>query len=201
MNTAKLNFVSAVAVLAIAGAALYGWAAQLDILTRLVPASEKMKANTAIGLGLLGFRLLILTGCLVERRGPLTVASRLAAGAAALIGAWTLLEYILGMDLGIDQLFVRDVNDVTHPGRTALPTAIAFTVMGAALSLPREWRGPRLTTGVTWLLFAAAVCGIVDYAFTASAHTEMALPTGIALLLAGINVATLPKPESAPANA
>jgi type IV secretory pathway VirB2 component (pilin) len=39
MNTAKLNFASTVAVIAIAAIGLYGWAAHLDILTRFVPAS------------------------------------------------------------------------------------------------------------------------------------------------------------------
>jgi PAS domain S-box-containing protein len=56
---------------------------------------------------------------------------------AALIGLATLLEYLVGINLGIDQLLFRDApgSQIPHPGRMSLPAAANFVLLGCALLL------------------------------------------------------------------
>jgi two-component system CheB/CheR fusion protein len=105
-----------------------GWMLDIEPLKRVLPGLVAMKFNTAIGFVLAG------TGLWCRNRPPL----RLALGAlVALLGALSLGEYLVGVDLEIDQLFVRDVVGPSEaafpPGRMAPSTALCFLLIGGAL--------------------------------------------------------------------
>src|ERR1700722_18213635 len=111
-----------------------GWVLAVSFLKGPFPGLVQMKANTAIGLLALGIALLFTT----SRPSPTRRrAARLLASLAIVIGALTLGEYLLGRNLGLDQLIFRDVSAVptVHPGRPALQTAISFILLGSALLL------------------------------------------------------------------
>ena len=107
---------------------LVGWYTHNAALIQVNPAFVPMQYNTALGFALSGLGLLAL----------LFGASRwqqLAAVLVSLVGMLTLVEYIFGVDLGIDQLFMEHYIGVktSHPGRMAPNTALCFSLTGLTL--------------------------------------------------------------------
>src|SRR5688572_20674093 len=122
-------------LLCFAGAALgvlglVGWTTGVTALTTFIPGRPTMMPNTALALALIG-----VAGGLQDRATPMR---RTLCGLAALIvlaiGAGTLAEYALGLDLRIDQLLLRtDVGP--HAGRPSPPTALALVLLAGAVLL------------------------------------------------------------------
>lgn len=110
---------------------LAGWVMDLPFLKGPVAGLVQMKVNAAVGLFAMGASLFFLT--LRPSTGRRRVAG-LAGGTSVLIGVLTLVEYLLGHNLGIDELFFTDRQAVAtvHPGRPAPQTAIAFLCLGTA---------------------------------------------------------------------
>ncbi|HEV2724335.1 MAG TPA: hypothetical protein VGV10_06850, partial [Thermoleophilaceae bacterium] len=156
---------AALAVMVTGLLVLGGWVLDLPSLKGPVAGLVQMKANAAIGLFAMGFSLLLLT--LRPSRGRRVVAA-LAGGAAVLIGALTLAEYLLGHNLGIDELFFMDEHgDATvHPGRPAPQTAIEFLCLGTALVvLSGRKASRRVVDSLTGLAFMIALFAILGYAY------------------------------------
>ena len=158
-------------------------------LTSLVPGWISMKANTAIGLLLSGAGLALA----VADGNPRARTARLVLGGVVLaLGAATVLEHVAGMDLGIDQLFVRGgvaVSSVgARPGRPSLISGVNFALVGAALMWLDTGRGWRIRPAETLALAMAllAFVAIEGYVFgkgslsyvpafsTVALHTAMA---------------------------
>jgi len=100
----------------------------------VMSSNVPMNANAAVGLAMASLALWLLavpaTAVLRQR-----VALGCALAVAAL-GAATLTEYLLGMDLGIDQLLGRGTSveiNTSNPGRMAPETALNLALLGAAL--------------------------------------------------------------------
>ncbi len=195
----KLPSLAGWVVAAVGVAVLMGWYADIQVLRSLLPGLVTMKANTAATFLCTGVALV-----LVSRPEPLSPLQRNLvlglSGMAVLVGGLSLVQYALGMDLGLDQLLVREAAgavDTSHPGRMAPPTALAFLLLGGALVL-LVWR-PR-TRGVPWLVAGGSLfgaLGLVAYLLdlpslaTFGPFTAMAPPTAMAFLLlaAGILLA------------
>jgi PAS domain S-box-containing protein len=99
-----------------------------------------MKSDTAICAGLIGISLLLASlgkGISPPRNSAGNVARRVLAVIAMLIGAATLLQYLLGSDLGIDRLFLRAVESAgpVLQRRMAPNTALVFSLLAAALTI------------------------------------------------------------------
>ncbi|MEK6975604.1 MAG: PAS domain S-box protein [Candidatus Thermoplasmatota archaeon] len=175
-----------IAVAALGLLALLGWALDLQALKQPLPNLPAMKANTALGFLALGLAL----ARAARRDRPDAVAIGLAI-VPLTIGAATLLEFIAGVDLRIDELLVRD--DVTAlataaPDRMSPLTAASFVVAAAALLAAR--RQGATAAGVREALSVAsgllAIFVLSAYAYGAevlSAHTQMALHTAAAFLV------------------
>jgi len=94
----------------------------------------EMKANTA-----LCFLLVAAAVWLLWRPdgGRQWTAGLSLAAAAALVGLLSLCEYVLGRDLGIDQLLFHEAAGAvgtSNPGRMAPNTALAFLLVTCALA-------------------------------------------------------------------
>jgi len=135
------------------------------------------------------------------RSGPPCALARFLGAVVGTFAFLTLLEYILGVDLGIrDIIFRHRLDDwpvATPPGRFAVQTAFGFSFLGAAIALTDK----RLrSTNVSELLVAIAslssLVGILGYVYGASAmHGVMAGATVILYSIIWIGVALLrPKP-------
>ncbi|MCF1183306.1 ATP-binding protein [Marichromatium gracile] len=182
---ARLAFIL---VMALGGAVILGWHLKLAPLIQLQPHLVPMQYNTALGLALSGAGLWAL---LEERR---RTASGLAL-AIALIGALTLLQDTLQLDLGIDQLLMEhDITVATPvPGRMAPNTALSLVLCGAIILLltgakPWRWRLAGVLAGVLAGLGAVALLGYaldIPAAYGHDHFTVMAPHTAIALVVMG----------------
>jgi len=187
----------AVAAFMLGAAVLLGWILDVATLRGPVPGMVEMKANTAAG-----FVLCAASLALVGRRGPrVTAVGHGMALLAAAIGAVTLVEYLTGTPLGIDELLVDDpagAAHTVHPGRLAPQTAVSFVLVGAALlAAGRYGRGARLVLdGGCAVVALLSLFAILGYAYragslsTVSGFTPMALHTAVGFLALAAGLAT-----------
>jgi diguanylate cyclase (GGDEF)-like protein len=113
-----------------------GWVCGISFLQSLHPNWVSMKANTAIAFLLIGMSLFLLQIKLIG--AWLRYIYMGCAMLVTLIGAITLVEYIFGVDIRIDQLFFNDTTPsvgTVSPGRMAPSTAMCFFLIGVALFL------------------------------------------------------------------
>ena len=186
---------AAAMVLGIGTMVLTGWALDSPFLKGPIPGLVQMKANTAIGLFAMGGSLFLLT---LRPSEGIRRAAALVGGVGVLIGALTIFEYLLGRNLGIDELFFRDTKAVAtvHPGRLAPQTAIEFMCLGTALVVSSRRNARRgLVDALSGLAFVVALFAILGYVYGAPtlnklpSLTPMALHTAIACLILCIGVA------------
>ncbi len=191
---------AAASAIALGVVVLIGWAADAKALTSVIPGLPSMKPWTAIAFLASGLSLGVRCLAVAEPR-----ARRLGVGAAAValgIGGLTLVEYATGAYLTFDRwLFAEALRyDPAYPtGRMAIPTALGFTGVGAALLLAHDGQpGARLqwpsffTFGValvtlTGYLYEVPVLGrFVPHAY--GPFTNIALHTSVGLLILGATI-------------
>jgi two-component system, cell cycle sensor histidine kinase and response regulator CckA len=169
-NLARAAGTAALLVGLVGVVVLIGWAADLPILTSVLPGYPAMKPNTAVC-----FALSALVLALEVRRVNLPHAPLLplaiTAGSALLVavGAITLIEYATQADLGIDLLLFADAADPAEPfpGRMSPISAAGFVLFGILTLLPRQ-ASPR--SGATFTTLAAiglslSYLAIIGYAY------------------------------------
>ena len=156
-----------------------------------------MKANTALCF-LLSGGVLLMAG--IER--PATALRRFSASCAGLVMAFaalTLVEYLVGVSLGLDALLVTDRAygvELGYPGRMAPLTALCFVSISTALLCVElktrlvGWPSQYLAALVG--LFALMGMGSYLYGqreFTGIArYTQMAVHTTVCFLLLALGV-------------
>lgn len=141
---------------------LIGWSADIALLKSIAPGLVAMKANTALAFLLSGYSLWIAAD---RPAGGRSRACGLAAAlVVAVVSLLTLSQYALSVDLGIDQLLVRDVPASAanpFPGRMAHVTALDFLLVGSALLLLHSRHAPLLCqTLATMVLLVSALCSL-----------------------------------------
>jgi diguanylate cyclase (GGDEF)-like protein/PAS domain S-box-containing protein len=121
-------------LLLLGGTVIGGWLLKLVVLTRLVPHLRSMVLNTALSFALLGLALAALAAAASPLRDR---GVRLAALLVALLAGANLLQWQLGLDLGIDlarfHAWADDGNP--NPGRMSLPTTLGFLLASLSLAL------------------------------------------------------------------
>ncbi len=169
MYRAALNvFVPAVTGLVgvVAVAVLAGWVLDIAALKSVLPGLATMKVNTACGFLMSVVALWLLHASALGSRAVLV--ARVLAAVVFFLGGLTLAEYLLGIDVGIDQ-FVSRAGDpgILHPSRMSAATALGFFLLGATL-LVLKARRTRLAASVQWLvipsLFLSALA-VAGYAY------------------------------------
>jgi signal transduction histidine kinase/DNA-binding response OmpR family regulator len=139
---------------------IIGWQTNNVTLVQVLPTFVPMQYNTALGFVMCGLGLLLI----VFDRNRFAVP---VGALATLIGSATLLQYIFGLNFGIDQLFHdHDITVKTsHPGRMAPNTAVCFTLFGLAIVARATLRRPRVRSSTSVLLSSLALAfGIVALA-------------------------------------
>lgn len=111
-------------------AVMLGWHFNWLRIIQILPTSAPMQYNTALAFLCSG------TGAIAITRGWRKMGVALAA-IAFLLGLLTLLQYLFGINLGLDQLFVQSTltYKTSHPGRMSLLTSGCFILCGLALGL------------------------------------------------------------------
>jgi methyl-accepting chemotaxis protein len=186
-----------IAVTAVGVAVLIGWMLNIPLLKSIHPSLVTMKANTALAFLLSGIALLMLQAGPADQR-KLRIA-RWCALAVALVGLLTLSEYILGRDLGIDQLLFREPGGAvgtSTPGRMSPNTALNFLLIGLALRFI-DYESAEKYRPAQYLTLAAvavALLALLGYAYNVKAlygfasYTKMALHTVVAFVVLTLGI-------------
>ena len=187
-----------VAVIIIGAGVLVGWTFENAFLKSVLPGLVSMKPNDAIGFMLLGSALWLFRSEPVPAHRR-RVAERCAVAAAAL-GLATLVEYGLGMNLGIDQLLFRESEGMvwtSHPGRMAPTSAVNFLLLGFALVLLDRPNAHGSVEALTITTMFVALVGMmasvyaVELLHGTGLYTHMAIlsTVGFCLVASGIHAA------------
>jgi len=173
-----VRVLSAAFVVIISLTALVGWATDSHTLRGLALDLPTMKINAAVGF-LLGALSLIT---LHRKTLPKSVGWMFAFG-MTLIGALTLCEYLVGLDLGIDQLIVNDFTSRpgVPPGRMAMVTALNFSLVGIALILLHRRSSQRAVQAWTLPPLCITFLSFGGYLFDSRALTRLAHSGSMAL--------------------
>ncbi|MBV9659096.1 MAG: PAS domain S-box protein [Verrucomicrobia bacterium] len=195
---------------------LLGWAGWLwnaPLLSRWWPDMPAMSPNTATACLLGGLALGLCLPLAWDGNAPLPPARRklvslLAAGLCCL-GAFKLVEYGFGLDLGFKNLLYAVPQaeiSAASPVRMAPHTALAFVLLGPALWLlcateQRRWRlAPWLALGPALIALASFVGHCYGVIFALPFYgllDRMALSTATALGMLSLGVIYL-RPEERP---
>jgi PAS domain S-box-containing protein len=156
-------------VVAVGLLALAGWMFDVPFLKGPLHGLGQMKTNSAIGFIATGVALLLTIS---QPSAGRQRATRLLAGLAIAIGTLTLAEFLLGRNLGLDQLLFRDARTAhaLAPGRMAPQAAINFISLGSALLLLNTADRPesRLVGAFIGTSFVIALFALIGYAFGVS---------------------------------
>ncbi len=158
-----------------------------------------MKPNTALSFLSAGLGLYLAGSSSRVAR----VTFQLCCAIPIALGSLTLAEYILGVNLPVDQLVLHDFSRVLEPGRMSRITSINFCIAGTSLLL---LNGSRLFRRVSQLLALAltsfALASIVGYVYgvtilygSFSTANSMALHTGVGFLILGAGL-VISQPDS-----
>lgn len=152
-------------VLALGSLVAVGWLFDIQPLCSIHPDWVPIKFNSALCFICIGAVLLSRTR---QSRGRTERAAELALAIFVIsIGILTLIQYAAGIDLGIDELLVRDTITAipSHPGRMAFGGVINFILLGSSLlSYGFELRGRRLALYpalATWFIAFFSLIGFV----------------------------------------
>ncbi|MDO8489313.1 MAG: ATP-binding protein [Candidatus Omnitrophota bacterium] len=114
---------------------LFGWILDIPTVKSILPYMVAIKVNTTICFVLTGLALWLLQEKRMNNRVGCRVACVLAL-LVLLIGFLTFIEYVLGINLRIDQLLFREpVGAIltSSPNRMSFISAINFMLIGTAL--------------------------------------------------------------------
>jgi PAS domain S-box-containing protein len=198
-RSGKASILLAILVAAGGLIVILGWVFNLPALKGLRPGLVEMKFNTAACFLAVG-----LATILVSCGSPGSIFRKIGyvlSGLTALLAGLTFLQYVVKIDLHVDQLFHRDdPNEVgtTSPGRMALVTTVCF-VLGAVgvMTVPR-CRGGRSwpVNACTSLLLALAIPSLVGYVYGirklygVAGSSEMALHTAMLFIAVAASLMT-----------
>jgi signal transduction histidine kinase len=176
----KSRFLGATATVMVicGGLVMYGWWSQSLSMVTLIPGGRPMVFNTAICFVFLGTAILGL----MLRRPWLTGA---CGAFVALFGAAVTLQFALGRDFGIDELFMRQrlQTDLSGPGRMAPNAAVSLVLLGTAfcmLASGRRWS--RTVALLALIAIAISLFALFGYATHLQSAFGWGNFTGMALM-------------------
>jgi len=170
--------------LVIGSLSLLGWIFDNHLLKSGLTNQVTIKANTALGLCLLAFSVLVV---LLRVAGPLwRRMARAASAFVVVLGLVTLSQHIVGWDAGIDQLLFREgagALATASPGRMGPPACISFMLlgMGCLLADSRTAAGRSPAQWLALLALPLPMLALLGYVTGATQLYGIARVTGIAL--------------------
>ena len=160
---------------------LAGWIFDIDFLKSVFPNAATMKFNTALCFLFTGLSLWFLQN---EESPPNRERTgQIIAGIVAVISILTLSEYLFKWDLGIDQLFIKDLatSPASFPGRMSEVTAISFILSGLALLQVNTRASQYFSLTVVVLSLLALIGYLFDYGalYRLAGYGSVALHTAL----------------------
>ena len=192
-GTAALPSQAGAIAVVVGSIVLLGWLIGSEPAKSLLPDADAVKVNAAIALTLLGAGVWQLGRPKEGRRvGTLLVL------AASLLGAATSIEYLTGLNLGIDQaLFADAAAKVGEPGRMSPFTAIGLVLLGVSAVAARWTRARALVIASVALTVSLAALNIFSLIFGGqpppflAGYTQMSPAVAAVMLGLGVGVIAL----------
>jgi PAS domain S-box-containing protein len=204
-NSIVARVAGAIAIL-VGSIVLLGWLFDIEFLKQGSYANlVTMKANTALCFVLSGMSLWLSqarknqqydVGLEKKENGIYAWLPRVSSVGLIVIGSLTLLQYLFGWNLGIDELLFQDSPNAvltTHTGRMGLNTAFNFVLLGWALELliyPKGDRSYWYSQIITLIAGVISLQALIGYAYDVKIlyslvpeATSMALPTTILFIV------------------
>jgi PAS domain S-box-containing protein len=179
-------------VILVGTAVMVGWFFSMPTVIQIFPIFKPMQFNSALCFFLAGVSVLALN------RDFKKVATVCTSGISALC-ALTFLEYLTGLDFGIDQFFLKSPSAIyfSHPGRMSSNTSLCFVMVGIALGLLSLKKSKR--TELICVFLGVAVIGFSTLAIMTMVmpvadeygwgnFASMALLTAVNFILLGIEI-------------
>jgi len=200
-----LDWVVSLLTLMLGTLVLIGWYTHSVLLIQIHPSFVPMQYNTALGFLLSGL------GFFAYSYGYKKIAT-VAGTLLALIGGLTLVQYLFGVNLGIDQLLMEHYITVqtSHPGRMAPNTALSFLLVGLCLMLSvfvmKGQKKEIIRTLLGSAVFALGVVAFFGYlldleaAYGWQSLTRMAVHTSAGFILLSIGILGNVVLDAAPAS-
>jgi PAS domain S-box-containing protein len=156
-----------------------GWEFGIAGFRTVLPGYTAMRPNTALGLLLCGAALWLDAR---QARGAQRLLAQACAAMAGLIGVVTLIESILGKNLGIDEVMFRHSMMLVAPGRMATMSAVTFVLLGCALLLSRHRRG--FAAGQYLVITAGVLClfNVIGFLYGIRSFYGLAFSAGSAAM-------------------
>ncbi len=192
-NLKKLSIVGARMSALLGLIVLFGWYTHNEILIQFSPSFVPMQYNTALGFLLCGLGIFFID----RKNHNIGVA---CGSLVLLLGLLTLLEYILGLEFGIDQFLMEHylAANTSHPGRMPANTALCFSLAGIALILVSINKVPKnhsLLIGISGsLILGIAIIALSSYMVRLKTDhgwnelTFMAIHTALGFIILGITI-------------
>jgi PAS domain S-box-containing protein len=204
-NTASINKmqafprVAAILVFLVGCLVILGWILDITALKSIFPGFVSMKMNTAICFGLAGVSLFVIT--IKNPKPGHRLLSQVFAVIIIVVGLLTLLEYILGLDFGIDQLFISEPSGAigtAFPGRMTVQSALNFLFLGLGLLLLHKNTNRAVTASqyLSLAIFLIGYLAVIGYLYQfsifleSSSLTIIAIPTVLSFLLISFGILT-----------
>jgi len=171
----------------LSAAVLFGWATHNQALIQVLPHFAPMQFNTALGFLLAGFGLISLA----SKRDTLALIFGIGC---LLLGGTTLIQYVTGINFGIDELFMdaHVIVKTSQPGRMAPSTALSFALVGLTLIIGHRNRQLQISLATSVIVLSLlAFFGYltnVDGIYGWGNLTRMAIHTASAFLVLGVGI-------------
>jgi len=198
----NIPLISGLAVFFIGLLVIGGWHIDSTILKSVIPGFISMKVNTAIGLMFFASIILCL-GTPLQKLEVTPYLARTLTLMGAAIGFATLAQYLMKVDLGIDEFFYKDLENAAimgfPSGRLAPITAINFIFLSVGLLLGPFSKVPKFRFSQT-LFFMVALSSfqaLIEYLlgmqtpFGTSSFTRIALHTALSFILLSMGLLAL----------
>jgi len=171
-------------------AVISGWVLDIPMLTNISPLWMSMKMNTAISFLLCGISFLLLS------RNNLGLITKefivITSIILILIGCITILEFVLGLNLYVDEFFLKEKlnSSFIYPGRMTFMSAanfvmIAFVFLYQFMKNASGW----VIQTVAWLIFILSLLSFYNYLnqvpwdYSYTRYTTMALHSTFLFML------------------
>lgn len=143
---------------------LLSWVFSFTNISFLFPGNATMKFNTAL---LFLLTALVILGCIKTNRKKYLIFIISSSVIILFSSVFTLLEYILHTDFGIDDLFVKDKISTIYPGRMSIATATSFALLSSSMIftsiLKRIKLSIRITQTINVFVSLLAVTSIISF--------------------------------------
>lgn len=188
---------SVTAVILISTLALAGWFTENEYLKTFSPGSVSMKFNTAVSFVLIGLSMMFLKNYKSDKISGKIL--NVMVYITLVVGILTVLQYVLGINLYIDELLIKDIPDAAHtssPGRMSIYTAGGFIICSVAIILYKQNTDRYIIVAqvLSVFLFLLSLLPLLGYLYgsselySLSGITKMALNTSVSFFILSVGL-------------